>query len=134
MPLYINGTERTGRTQILASTTTNATLRIHHRYPGRFFIIHILGNHLDSSGRTMTGTVSTTYPVRIHNTILSHPHSMTYLNSRLLSQICQTDGTGRTHLGTLHTFGTAISTLVRHLGLHQMFQITGRTQYLIRAH
>ena len=82
----------------------------------------------------MTGTISTTYPICVHYTILSNPHSMTNLYRWLLCQISQVNSISRTYFCTFRTLRTTISTFVRHLGLHQMFQITGRTQYLIRAH
>ena len=82
----------------------------------------------------MTSTISTTYLIRIHYTILSNPHGMPYLNSRLFSQTSQMNGISRTYFCTFRTFGATISTFIGHLRLHQPLQITRWTQYLIRAH
>ena len=43
------------------------------------------------------------------------------------------DGTSGADLAATRAFGTAIAALKRHHGLHEMHQVGGRTQHVVRA-
>ena len=131
---YADGTERTRRTYVLASTTTDATFGIYCRNLQRLRIISILWYHLDSTGRTVFGTVTALYIVGIDDTGATMPLGMTNLCRRLGFLGDRLDGAGRTNFGTLGTFRTAIATFVRHFGLHELHQIARRTEYLVRTY
>lgn len=77
MSFYVDGTERTGGTEILAGSATNAALCIDNRNLHRFGIVGIGRYHEDSSRRAVAGTVATFYTVGQGNTVLLHPYGMT---------------------------------------------------------
>ena len=131
VPLDVDGTERTCRTKILACSTADATLGVDRRNLGRSLFFRFGDNHLNSSCRTMTGTVSAFYTVCIHHTILIYEHGMTNLYGRFFSHRQGAYGTVRTNLGTSYTFRTAIPAFVRHFRLHPRFYRRRRTQDII---
>ena len=97
MPLYINGAERTGRTQILASSASDASLGIDYGNPVTFETVGILFDHLNGAYGTMTSTVSATHTVGQHNAVFLNPDGMPYLNGRLISIRQRQNRTGGTH-------------------------------------
>ena len=138
LPMYfvafhINSTERTRRTEVFASTTTDATFGIHYRNLQRLLVVRILRNHLDSTSRTMAGTVATLLTIAIHNTIFGYQYSMTNLNSGLLFICNRLDSNCRTYFRTLGTFRTAITTFIRCFRLHESRQAARRAKHLVRT-
>ena len=60
----------------------------------------------------MALAISARLSVAHWDTVLPDPHGMAYLHGGLLLTGYRTYGTGRTNVGTLGTFGTAITTFV----------------------
>ena len=130
---YIDSAERTRRTKVFASTATDTTFGIDYRYLQGLRIVGILRNHLDSTSRTVTGTVAALLTIAIHDTVFCHPYCMTYLDSGLFFLCNRLDSTCRTYFRTLGTFRTTITTFVGCFRLHEVIQTTRRTEYLVRT-
>ena len=128
---HINSTERTRRTEVFASTTTDATFGIHYRNLQRLLVVRILRNHLDSTSRTMAGTVAALLTIAVHDTVFSHPYGVTNLDSSLFFLGNWLDSTSRTYFRTLSTFRTTISTFVRCFRMHEVVQTSRRTENLV---
>lgn len=94
--LYKNGTERTCRTYILASTAAHTTLGIHHRYFNSRLLLAIY--HCDGTVGTMTGTVATRHPITRSNAVLCHPHCCAHLYGTLHFTGNRFYGTGGAYL------------------------------------
>ena len=133
MSLHIDRAVRTGRAQILASTTTDTFLLIDNRLLKRLRIVLVDGDHLDRLRRAMAFAVTAFHAISQRNTILMDRNGMTNLDSRLVGPSNQLNSASRTNLGTFHAFGTAITTLVRHLRLHEVLQFSGRTEHAVRT-
>ena len=117
---HINGTERTRRTKVFACTTTDTTFGVDDRNLQRFRIVGILRNHLDSTCRTMAGTITTLLTISVHDTVFWYPYGMTDLDSALFFLADRLDSTSRTYKRTLVTFRSAITALVRCFRLHEV--------------
>lgn len=78
MSLYVYRTERTGGTQILACSATDATLGVDNWNLGRFVVLGIHVHHHYGSRRTMAGTVAAAHSVGHRQTVFLYPHGMTY--------------------------------------------------------
>ena len=85
--LDVNGTERTCRTQVFASTATDTAFRIDDRdhYGLVLFAVFATSsmsvtaverNHLYSSDRTMSSTIPAIYSIGKRDAVLFHPHGM----------------------------------------------------------
>ena len=133
VPFYINGTERTCRTKILASPATDTTFHIHNRNLQRIRIICIGRNHRNRSRRTMPGTVATRHLIPKWYAILLYPHGMTNLDGRLLCLVNFQNGSGGTYFGTARTLRTAVAAFVRHVRLHESIQRMRRTEHFVRT-
>ena len=131
--LNIYCAEWSRRTQILTSTAANADFGIYNRYLQRCLVILVRRNHHYCSRRTMACAVSTLNIVGKRNTVLLNPHGMANLDRRLLNLVDQFDGSCRTYLGATCTLRTAMTTLIRHDGQHQVHQVATGTEYLIGA-
>ena len=132
--LHINGTKGTCRTKVLACSASYASLRVHNGYLQSSLSILIQRHHLYGTGGTMTLTITARTAIAHWNTILPDPHGMTNLYGGLLLASNRTYGTSRAHIRTLRTLGTAISTFVRHLRLHQSGKVGRRSQHTIGAY
>ena len=133
MPFHVNRTERTRRAKVLTSAATDATLGVDNRNLQRFRVALLRRNHLYGSRRAMARTVTALHAVGQGDTVILYPYRMPDLDRRLLRQAYRTDGSCRADLAALRTFRTAIAPFIRHLRLHQLHQIAGRAQHLIRA-
>ena len=150
MSLHIDSAEGTGRTKVLAGTATDTLLLIHNGnqqqaltrnllivgiQPASSVLMHtsLQGNHLDSSGRTMAGTVATGYAVGNRNTVVFQPYGMTHLRSCALFYGNGLNSTRRTDVAATGTFGSAVTALEAHLGLHKAIQTVAGTQHIVRA-
>ena len=129
---HINRAERAGGAEVLAGTAADAAVLIHgghfHRSV-RTFVIH----HLDGSCGAVAFTVAATDTVSQHDAILFNPHGVASMDGCLFLSRDGFDGTSGAYLAAARTFGTAIAALKRHHGLHEVYQISGRTQYVVRA-
>lgn len=130
--LNIDGREGTSGTKVLARTTADTTALVDHRNLGTR-LIAIGTNHLDSTTRTMAGTVATRMTIGQRHTVLCHPHGMTQLRRGLLCQRDQSDSTGWANRRTGVALDTAVAVLVTHNGLHERGQIRRRMQHIVRA-
>ena len=110
--LNIDSRERTRRTNILTGTTTDAGSLVDGGNQRRLLVVLIKLHHLDSTRRTMTGTVTTLHLVCQHHTVLLDPYGMTNLDGRFLYGRDRLDGTGRTYLRAAATLRSAKATLV----------------------
>lgn len=126
--LYIDGTERTGRAEALASSATNAPLLIN----GRDLVRPPL-YHRNSSCGAVTKTGITCNAVVEHRAVLLDPYGMANLYGRLVGNSDPINSSGGANLRAFHTFGSAIASLVRHLGLHESGKVCRWAKYLIGA-
>ena len=133
VPFYINRAERTCRTQVFARSTSDALLGIYRRNLKRLRVRRIGRYHCDGSCRTMAGTVPARLSVGERNATVFHPYGMTDLGGRLLCLVCQMNGIRGAYFRTFRTFGTTIATFVRHYGLHECIERSGRTEHFIGA-
>ena len=122
MPFYINSTKRTGRTQVLTSTTSDTTLNVHNRNFRRIITFRVGSYHLYSSCRTMTSTISTINTIGQNYTIFFYPYSMPDLDRRLFRNRDGTYRSCRTNFRSFCTFRSTIPSFIRHLRLHQCHQ------------
>ena len=116
----IDGAERTRRTEVFASSATDAAFGVDNGYLERTGVGSILRNHLDGACRAMAFAIAAGHAVGIHHAVLFNPYGMAHLDGRLFGTVDGADGTGRTHFGALRTFGTAIAAFVGGFGLHQV--------------
>ena len=121
--LYIDGTEGAGRAEVFASSATDATLYVDGRDAWRTSVTRFGVDHLDCSCGAMAGTVSAVYSVGYGDTVFRYQYSVADLGRGFLLACNRADGTRWTNLRTLGAFGTAISAVVRHLGLHQSVEL-----------
>lgn len=133
MSFNVDGTERSCRTKILASSTTDATLSIHHGDSRRILHIRIGRDHLYGSCRTMPGAVAAIHPVCQRDAVLLYPHGMTDLDGRFVCCRDFQDSTSRTDFRTLRAFRAAITSFVGSLRLHQCFQFHRGTEHTVRT-
>ena len=129
----IDGREGSRRTDVLTGTTTNTGCLVDGRHHRRLLVILIKRHHLDSSSWTVTGTVAARHLVGDGHTVFLNPNGMTDLDRRLLNLVDQFDGSCRTYLGATCTLRTAMTTLIRHDGQHQVHQVAAGTEHLIRT-
>ena len=71
-----DGGERTGRTQVFACATTDATALVDRGNEGRIVVFLIEWYHLYRTYRTMAGTVATLYLIVHRHAILLDKHGM----------------------------------------------------------
>ena len=76
VPLHIDGTEWTCRTQILTRPAPDTPFGIDNRYSDRVRSFDIRRDHQYRSRRTMTGTVAALHTVGQRDAILSNPYGM----------------------------------------------------------
>ena len=130
--LDINRAERSGRAEVLASTTTDTFVFIHgghfHRAVRAFVVNHLYGSH-----RAVAGAVAATYAIGQNHAVFLHPHGMTSMNGGLFLSRNGLDGTSGTDFAATCTFGSAVATLKRHYGLHEVLQVGRRPQHIVRA-
>ena len=98
MSLYINGTEWTGRTEVLTGTATDTFRLVDGGDQYRHFIIRIQWDHFNGSSRTMALTIATLHSFGNRDTVLFDPYSMTYLSADFFFLGNRLDGTCRTNL------------------------------------
>ena len=109
---YINSTERTRGTKVLASTAAYTTFGIDNRYLQRFLVAGILGYHLYGTCRTMASTIATFLSIGIHDAIFCNPYGMTDLNGCFFFLGNRLDGTCWAYFRTFGAFRTTISSFV----------------------
>gem|GEM_PF-6872964 len=129
---YIYRTERTSRTKILTGTASYTQLLVYNRY---FQGIRTGVSIHQGNGacRTMAFAVITLDPVPVYHTTIFNPDSHANGNSRFIGRRNRFNRTGRTYSRTFRAFGTAVSSFVRHLGLHERHQFTRRAQDTVRT-
>ena len=119
MSFDVDGTERTCRTQILASSTTDTMLGIHHGDSGRIIHIRIGRNHLYGSCRTMPGAVAAIHTIGQRDAVLLYPYGVADLDGRFVCCRDFQDGPRRADLRTLRAFRAAITPFIGSFRLHQ---------------
>ena len=133
VPLHVDGTEWFRRTEILARSASDATAQVDGRELWRSLVVRVCRNHHDGSRRTVAGAVATFHSIGEDDAILLRPHRMTYLNARFIFLLDRFDGTGRTNLAASVALWSAIASLIRHRWLHQVHQISARTEHVVRT-
>lgn len=131
--LYVDGTERLCRTEVLACSATDASAHIYGRELESVLIAFVDRHHDDGSRRTVAGTVAAFHSIRKDDAVLLRPDGMANLNSRFVFLFDRLDGTGRTNLAASVALWSAISTLIRQGRLHQMHQVCRWTEHIVRA-
>ena len=132
MSLYVYRTERTGGTQVLACSATDAALFVDDGYHDGLLAVFV-AYHLNGPGGTMTCAIAAVNALGGWQTVFAHPDGVTDLYARLLGFVYFDDGAGRTHFGTTGTLRTAVAVFVAHFRLHEAGQVGGGFQYLIRT-
>lgn len=133
MPLDIYGTERPRRAEVLTSPATYAPFRVDYGDLDRVGVIGIRRDHEDGPRRAMTGAIAARDAVGERNAIVLNPDGMAYAGGRLVLLRDGADGPCGAHLGAASALGTAIASLVRHLGLHEPDQVGRRAQHIVGA-
>ena len=81
----------------------------------------------------MAFAVAAAYAIGQHNAILFHPNSMTYMDTCLFFPGNWLDGSSGANLAATGAFGTAVAALKRHHRLHEVLQVGGGTQDIVRT-
>ena len=76
MPFHIDGTKRTGRTEVFACAATDATLCVDNRNLDGGRIAAFGRHHLYRSRRAMAGAVAAFHAIDQRYAILSDPYGM----------------------------------------------------------
>ena len=129
---HINRAERSGRAEVLAGAAADAFVFVHGRHlhgSVRTFVVY----HLDGSCRAMAGAVAAAHAVGEHYAIVFNPYGMTHMDAGLLFPCDGLDGTGRADLAATCAFRTTVAALKRHRGLHEVHQVSGWTQDVVRT-
>ena len=129
----MNGTVRAGRAEVLAGAAADAAALVHGGYLQGCRIVRILGNHHDGSDRAVAGAVAAGNAVAFDDAQAAVDRRRTDVEGRLLLRGEGLDGTGGADLGALDAFGAAVAAFITHLRLHEMRQVHGRTQHVVRA-
>ena len=132
IPFHVNCAEWSGRAEVLAGTAADAFVLVNgrHLYLAIWaFIVY----HLDGTSGAMTCTVAATDAVGQHHAVLLDPHGMTHMDAGFFLTGYGLDGTGRADLAAACAFGATVTALKRHHGLHEVHQIGGGTQHVVRA-
>ena len=128
----INRAERSGGAEVLAGAAADAFVFVHGRHlhrSVRTFVVY----HLDGSRRAMAGTVAAAHAVGEHYAIVFNPYGMTHMDAGLFLTCDGLDGTSGTDLAATRTFRATIAALKRHRGLHEVHQVGGGTQDIVRT-
>ena len=128
IPLYINRAKRSGRTEVFAGTTADAFVLVHGRHLMAFIVYH-----LDGTRRAVAGTVAAADAVGEHHAVFLNPYGMTHMDTGLFLTCDGLDGTGGADLAATRAFGATVAALKRHRGLHEVRQVGGRTQNIVRT-
>lgn len=131
--LDVDSGKRPGRTEILTGSAADAAAFVDSGHVGRLIVVGIAGNHLDSSNRTVTGTVTALNTVAQGNAVLFNPNGMSNLGRCLILMAQGLDGSSWADLRTAIAFRPAVTYLVAHRGQHQVHEVGGRTQHLVGA-
>ena len=132
VPFHINRAKRSGRAEVLTGTAADAFVFVHggHLYRAVWtFVVH----HLDGTRGAVTGAVAAADAVGQHHAVLLDPHGMADMDGRFFLTGNGLDGTSRTDLAAPCAFGATVATLKRHRGLHEVHQVGGRTQDIVRT-
>ncbi len=92
VPLYIDGTERSCRTGILAGTASDTVLRIYGWNPRRVVVTGIYGHHLYGAYGAVSGAAATPRAMGENDAVFTDPYGVADLGSRLLCLVDWTDG------------------------------------------
>ena len=131
MSFHIDGTERSGRTQILTCAATDTPFGIDDRNLDEARVIAVRGNHQYGSRWAMAGTVTTIHAIGQRNTVLFYPYGVTDACGRFFGNGYRPDGSCGTDFAASGTFRTAIAAFVGHLGLHQSRQVGGGAKHSV---
>ena len=129
---YINCAERAGRAEVLAGTAADAAVLVHSRHFHRAvwtFVVH----HLDGSRRAVAFAVAAADAIGQHHAVFFHPDGVADMDACLFFSCDGFDGSSRTHLAASRTFRTTIAAFKRHDRLHEVHQVGGGTQNIVRA-
>ena len=85
------------------------------------------------SRRTVAGAVAAVNTIGDGDAVFLYPMCLSHFRGCLLCGINEFDGTGRTDVAALMTFLTAVAMFVAHDGLHEMEQVGGSAQDVVRT-
>ena len=77
--LYIDSAMRTSRTQIFTGTATDTASLVDSGNVGRFVILRVARYHLDSTCRTVAGTIAAFYTIGQYYAVFLDPYGMANL-------------------------------------------------------
>ena len=129
---HVNCAERSGRAEVLAGTAADAFVLVHSRHL-HLAVWSFIVYHLDGTSGAMTCAVAAADAVGQYHAVLLDPNGMSDMDVGLFLTGNGLDGTSRADLAATCAFGAAVAALKRHDGLHEVHQVGGRTQDIVRA-
>lgn len=129
---HINRAKWPSRAEVLACTAANTAGFIDGGYlhgAVRTFVI----DHLDGSRWAMSFAIAAADTVSQNHAVLFNPNSVANMDVRFFFSRDGLDGSSGADLTASCTFGTTVAALKRHDGLHEVHQVGGRTQNIVRA-
>lgn len=132
IPFHINCAERSGRAEVFAGAAADAFVLVHGRHlhrAVRAFVVY----HLDGTRGAVAGAVAAADAVGEHHAVFLNPYGMTHMDTGLFLTCDGLDGTGRADLAASRAFRATVAALKRHRGLHEVHQVGGRTQNIVRT-
>ena len=124
-----NRADRARRAEVLAGAAADALLLVHDgpAVSGRI----VLDEH-DSAGRAVAGAVAAFHAFLDHAEFRIHA-GRAHMVLRLLFLGDLPDGAGRAKFGAAGALRAAVAALVGHLGLHEVLEVRGGTEHVVRA-
>ena len=120
---YVDGRERTRRTDVFAVSASDAFLGV----DGRHFMFRIrCFYHDDCTCGAMPLAVAAADAIAQYHAVVFDPHGMPNLNSSFVSRLVEPDSSRRAHVGAGMAGGRAVAEVERHLGLHKSGGFHGR--------
>ena len=116
---HVNRAKRSGRAEVLASTTADALVLVNGRHL-HLAIWAFIVYHLDGTSGAMTCAVAATDAVGQYDTVVFDPYGMTYMDVGFFLTGYGLDGTGGADLAATGAFGATVTALKRHRRLHEV--------------
>ena len=128
----INGTERSGGAEVLTCAAADALAWLDSRNHDGLTVV--LGFHpLDGSCGAVVGAVVAVDPFCDYHAVVFEPNGMSHVDGGLFFFADGFDGTSGADLAASDAFRTAVADFERHGGLHEMAQVGGWPQHVVRT-
>ena len=117
--LHVDGAEGTGGAEILTGSTPYAFALVDGRNHDGLAVMLVF-HHLDGSSGAVARAVAAAHSIGENHAVVFHPYGVTYMDGGLLFLGDGSDGSGRTYLAATGALRTAIASLKRQSGLHEV--------------